>query len=372
MELREMLERMVKEDASDLHLKAGIAPVYRINGRLEIDEGASLSPEDLKQIAVQLMTKQQQEIFSRRKELDFSVGIAGLSRFRVNIYMQRGSIAVAMRAIPNSVRSIDELLLPAVLKELALKPRGLILCTGTTGSGKSTTLASLVEHINENQKRHVITVEDPIEFTFRDKQSIISQRELGTDTDSFSSALRYVLRQDPDVILIGEIRDQETMDVALKAADTGHLVLSTLHTMNATETINRIISFYPTHQQEHIRVLLAATLAGVICLRLLPQSDGKGRVPAAEVLISTPTVKEYLLDPVKTLLIQSAIEEGVTQYNMMTFDQSIMKLYTDGVISLEDAIESVSNPDEFRLRLRGIQATSERGWSENQEAAGTS
>ena len=369
MELRELLEKMVKEDASDLHLKAGIPPVYRINGKLLTSEGSSLSPDELKQIAIQLMTKTQQEVFARRKELDFSVGIAGLSRFRVNVYMQRGSVAVAMRSIPNSVKSIDELLLPAVLKDLALKPRGLFLCTGTTGSGKSTALASMVEHINENLQRHIITIEDPIEFTFRDRDSIISQRELGTDTESFATALRYVLRQDPDVILIGEIRDQETMDVAIKAADTGHLVLSTLHTMNAAETINRIISFYPTHQQQHIRVLLAATLAGVICLRLLPRSDGKGRVPATEVLISTPTVKEYLLDPVKTLLIQSAIEEGVSQYQMLTFDQSIMKLYVDGVITLEDALESVSNQDEFKLHLRGIQATAERGWMEGQEVA---
>lgn len=364
MDIKILLDKMVKEDASDLHLKVGVPPVYRIHGRLVIFDSALLGSEDLKQIAVQLMTKQQQEIFAKRKELDFSVGIAGVSRFRVNLYLQRGTIAVAMRAIPNTVKSIDELLLPPVLKELAIKPRGLVLCTGTTGSGKSTTLAAMVEHINENLKKHIITVEDPIEFTFRDRKSIISQRELGTDTDSFPSALRYILRQDPDVILIGEIRDQETMDVALKAADTGHLVLSTLHTMNATETINRIISFYPTHQQQHIRVLLAATLSGVICLRLLPRQDGKGRVPASEVLISTSTVKEFLLDPVKTLLIQSAIEEGVAQYQMHTFDQSIMKLYTDGVINLDTALEAVSNADEFKLRLRGIQATSERGWTE--------
>lgn len=368
MDLRVLLDKMVKEDSSDLHLKVGIPPVYRINGRLVAFEEISLSPEDLKQISLQLMTKQQLEIFAKRKELDFSVGIAGVSRFRVNLYLQRGSIAVAMRAIPNSVKSIDELSLPSVLKELAVRPRGLILCTGTTGSGKSTTLAALVEHINENLKKHIITIEDPIEFTFRDRNSIISQRELGTDTDSFSTALRYVLRQDPDVILIGEIRDQETMDVALKAADTGHLVLSTLHTMNATETINRIISFYPTHQQQHIRVLLAATLAGVVCLRLLPRTDGKGRVPASEVLIATSTVKEFLMDPVKTLLIQSAIEEGVAQYQMHTFDQSIMKHYTEGVINLDTALEAVSNADEFKLRLRGIQATSERGWMERQEA----
>jgi len=220
----------------------------------------------------------------------------------------------------------------------------------------------MIEHINENVSRHMITIEDPIEYLFRDNLSVINQREVLMDTISFSIALRHILRQDPDVILIGEIRDRETMDVALKAADTGHLVMSTLHTLNATETINRIISFYPPHQHQHIRVLLAATLVGVVSLRLLPRADGKGRIPAVEILISTPTIKEYLLDPVKTLLIQSAIEEGYGQYGMQTFDQSIFRLYKDGLISYDDAIQAVSNPDEFKLRLVGIEATAERGW----------
>ena len=270
-------------------------------------------------------------------------------------------MALAMRTIPVVVKSIDELNLPAVLKELALKPRGLILCTGTSGSGKSTTLAAMVEQINESMRKHIITIEDPIEFEFRDRKSIISQRELGMDTKSFASALTHVMRQDPDVILIGEIRDRATLDTAIKAADTGHLVLSTLHTLNASETINRIISFYPPHQQQHIRVLMAAVLSGVISLRLLPRSDGKGRIPAVEVMISTPTIREYLLDPVKSLLIPEAIEEGA-QYGMKTFDQSIMELYTEGMITYEDAIGSVTNPDEFNLKLRGIEATADRGW----------
>ncbi len=362
MELKRLLERMVRENASDLHLKAGAPPVFRIDGRLHAADSETLSPETLRRVSAQLMTEQQTEKFQRDKELDFAIGVQGLCRFRINAYMQRGSVAIAMRTIPISVMHVDELNLPPILKDLCMKPRGLILCTGTTGSGKSTTLAALIEHINENIAKNVITIEDPIEFLFRDKKSIINQRELGTDTHSFAASLKHVMRQDPDVILIGEIRDKATMDTAIKAADTGHLVMSTLHTMNATETINRIISFYPTHQQQHVRVLLAATLVGVICLRLMPRADGKGRIPAVEIMISTPTIREYLLDPVKTMLIPSAIEEGTTQYGMQSFDQSIMRLYVDGMIGYDVAIENVSNPDEFNLRLRGIEATADRGW----------
>ncbi len=362
MELKTLLEKMMKVNASDLHLKAGAPPVFRIDGRLVIEKSESLTPEVLKTMAYQIMTPSQQQTFERMKEMDFAIGVRGVGRFRVNIFLQRGSIAIAMRAIPMSVKRIDELNLPPILKEISLKPRGLILVTGTTGSGKSTTLAAMIEHINENISKHIITIEDPIEYLFRDNLSVINQREVLMDTISFSIALRHILRQDPDVILIGEIRDRETMDVALKAADTGHLVMSTLHTLNATETINRIISFYPPHQHQHIRVLLAATLVGVISLRLLPRADGKGRIPAVEILVATPTIKEYLLDPVKTLLIQSAIEEGYGQYGMQTFDQSIFRLYKDGLISYDDAIQAVSNPDEFKLRLVGIEATAERGW----------
>ena len=364
MELKTLLDKMVKDNASDLHLKSGVPPVYRIDGRLAIEKGESLTPENLKTMAYQIMTPSQQQSFERMKEIDFAIGVRGIGRFRVNVFLQRSSIAIAFRSIPIVAKRIDDLNLPLVLKELALRPRGLILCTGTTGSGKSTTLAAMIEHINENTSRHIITIEDPIEYLFRDNLSIICQREVLMDTVSFSTALRHIMRQDPDVILIGEIRDRETMDVALKAADTGHLVLSTLHTLNATETINRIISFYPPHQHQHIRVLLATTLAGVISQRLLPRTDGKGRIPAVEVLISTATIKEYLLDPIKTLLIQSVIEEGFAQYSMQTFDQSIFKLHKDGLITYEDAIQAVTNPDEFRLRLRGIEATAERGWSQ--------
>jgi len=362
MELRTLLEKMVKISSSDLHLKAGAPPVFRIDGRLVAEKGESLTPEMVKTMAYQIMSPNQQQTFERMKEMDFAISVRGIGRFRVNVFIQRGSIAIAMRSIPISVRRIDELNLPLIIKELALRPRGLMLCTGTTGSGKSTTLAAMIEHLNENASRHIITIEDPIEYLFRDNRSIICQREVLMDTISFSIALRHILRQDPDVILIGEIRDRETMDVALKAADTGHLVMSTLHTLNAAETINRIISFYPPHQHQHIRVLLATTLVGVISLRLLPRADGKGRIPAVEILISTSTIKEYLLDPIKTMLIQSAIEEGYGQYGMQTFDQSIFRLYKDGLIAYDDAIQAVSNPDEFKLRLVGIEATAERGW----------
>lgn len=362
MDLKILLEKMVKANASDLHLKSGCPPVFRIDGRLIVEKSDTLTPEVLRQMILQMMSQDQQDYFQKAKELDFAIGVRGIGRFRVNCFMQRGSVAIAMRAIPMSVKRIDELNLPGILKDLALKQRGLIICTGTTGSGKSTTLAATIEYINESQSRHIITIEDPIEYLFRDNKSIISQREVGMDTISFSVALKHVMRQDPDVILIGEIRDRETMDVALKAADTGHLVLSTLHTLNATETINRIISFYPPHQHEHIRVLLAATMVGVCSLRLLPRADGKGRIPAVEILIATPTIRDYLLDPVKTLLIQSAIEEGYAQYGMQTFDQSLFKLYKDGLITYDDALQAVSNPDEFKLRLVGIEATAERGW----------
>lgn len=362
MELKALWEKMMKVNASDLHLKANATPVFRIDGKLVSEKGESLTPEILKSWSYKLMTPSQQQTFERMKEMDFAISVRGIGRFRVNVFLQRGSIAVAMRAIPLSVRRIEELNLPLILKDMSLKPRGLMLCTGTTGSGKSTTLAAMIEHINENVSRHVITIEDPIEYLFRDNISIICQREVLMDTTSFSVALKHILRQDPDVILIGEIRDRETMDVALKAADTGHLLMSTLHTLNATETVNRIISFYPPHQHQHVRVLLATTLVGVVSLRLLPRADGKGRIPAVEILLSTPTIKEYLLDPVKTMLIQSAIEEGYGQYGMQTFDQSIFKLYKDGMIAYDDAIQAVSNPDEFKLRLVGIEATAERGW----------
>jgi twitching motility protein PilT len=362
MDLKRILERMVKEGSSDLHAKAGSPPVFRVDGRLIPLKEPPLSPEELKQVAFQIMTQEQQQIFAAKKEIDFAIGVAGLGRFRVNVYMQRGSCALAMRTIPITVPHMDELNLPAVLKTLTQKQRGIFFCTGTTGSGKSTTLAAMVDYLNENDARNVITIEDPIEFLFRDKKSLISQRELGADTESFASALKHAMREDPDVLLIGEVRDKATIDTAIQAADTGHLVMSTLHTLNATETINRIISFYPPHQHEHIRVMLGATFVGSVSLRLLPRADGKGRVPAAEVLLATPTVREYLLDPVKTLMIPTLIAEGFAMYGMQTFDQSIMRHYKDGLISYDVAMQNCTNPDEFNLKLKGIEASADRSW----------
>lgn len=359
MDLRKVINNMIETDASDLHLKVGIPPTLRINGELSPLKMDSLNKEELRRAASSLMTKEQQNRFVEEKEADFGIGIPGLARFRVNIYIQRGTIAIAIRPIPRDIKTTEELNLPSILEDLAFTVRGLILITGTTGSGKSTALASMIEHINKNKRKHIITIEDPIEFLFTDKQSTISQREIGTDTKSFSSSLRYVLRQDPDIIMIGEIRDIETMEVALKAADTGHLIFSTLHTLNASETVNRIISFFPPYQHLHIRILLASVLKGIISLRLLPRKDGTGRIPATEILVSTPTIREYLLDEIKTMLIPEAVSDG-QQYNMHSFDQNIMSLYKDGIIDLQTALDNSTNPDEFKMRLRGIEQSSAR------------
>lgn len=359
MDLRSVINKMIESDASDLHLKVGIPPTLRINGELSPLKMDSLTKEDLRRAASSLMTKEQQNKFVEEKESDFGIGIPGLARFRVNIYIQRGTIAIAVRPIPRDIKTIEELNLPVILKDLSFTNRGLILVTGTTGSGKSTTLASMIELINKSKRKHVITIEDPIEFLFTDKQSTISQREIGTDTKSFTSSLKYILRQDPDIIMIGEIRDAETMEVALKAADTGHLIFSTLHTLNAAETVNRIISFFPPYQHLHIRILLSSVLKGIISLRLIPRKDGTGRIPATEILVSTPTIREYLLDEVKTLLIPEAISDG-GQYHMHSFDQNIMTLYKEGIIDLQTALDSSTNPDEFKMRLRGIEQSSSR------------
>jgi twitching motility protein PilT len=269
---------------------------------------------------------------------------------------------MVFRHVPVEIKSVDELELPEILKDLAKKPRGLMFVTGTVGSGKSTTLAAMVREINENANKNVITIEDPIEFLHQDRKSIINQREIGSDTSSFHEALRHILRQDPDVILVGEIRDALTMEIALMAADTGHLVLSTLHTIDATQTINRVISFFPPHQHQEIRYLLSSTLQAVISQRLVPVKEGKGRVPAVEVMIVTSTIREYIIDPDKAPLIKQAIREGVTSHGMQSFDQSLMQLLTNGRISMEEALKNSSNPHEFALRLKGIHATSDKTW----------
>jgi twitching motility protein PilT len=363
MDFRKILEEMIELGASDLHMKMRSRPTVRIDGHLVPMEHPAVTQEDLEEIIDTRLTPDQKQLFLRDREIDFGFGIAGLARFRSNFYYQRGTMAMAIRHVPLGVPAIEDLNLPPIVEQLALRPRGLVLVTGTVGSGKSTTLASMIDSINRRLARSIITVEDPIEFLHRDDKSLISQREVGLDTDSFSGALRHILRQDPDVILLGEIRDRDTMAIALMAADTGHLVLSTLHTIDAAQTVNRIVSFYPPHQHDEVRFLLATTLQAVISLRLIPRISGKGRVPAVEVMVNTPTIQDYLLDAEKTLMIKNAIHEGVAQYGMQTFDQSLMKLYTDGLITLEEAIHASTSPTEFELRIRGIRSSSDSKWS---------
>ncbi|MGH7671952.1 MAG: type IV pilus twitching motility protein PilT, partial [Gemmatimonadales bacterium] len=298
--------------------------------------------------------------FAEHKEADFAIGVPGVGRFRTNVYQQRGTVAFAFRSIPYEVKQIKDLALPPVMEEIALKPRGLVLVTGVTGSGKSTALAAMINHINTNRRVNIITIEDPIEFLHRDNLANISQREVGNDTLSFNSALRHVLRQDPDVILIGEIRDVETLDTALKAADTGHMVFSTLHTTDATQSIARVISFFPPHQHEEIRHLLSTALHSVVSLRLVPRKDGKGRVPAAEVLVNTAAVADNIRDLTKSLNIPALIAEGSVQYGMQSFDQSLFHWYQQGVISYESALFYCSNPSEFALKVSGVDSAGDR------------
>jgi twitching motility protein PilT len=361
---KQTIAQMVQRNASDLLLKVGRPPTVRLNGELHGLEMPPVKPEDLKLLAEQIMTPRQVKEFSEKKEADFAIGVPGVGRFRTNIYQQRGTLAFAFRAIPYEVKTVRELHLPAILEEIALRPRGLVLITGITGSGKSTALASMINHVNQHRRVNVITIEDPIEFLHRDVQSNISQREVGNDTLSFGSALRHVLRQDPDVILVGEIRDVETLDTALKAADTGHLVFSTLHTTDATQTISRILSFYPPHQHHEVRMLLSTALQAIVSLRLVPRADGRGRVPAAEVLINTATVAENIRDIEKALHIPDLIAGGAISYGMQTFDQSLMRWYKEGAISYESALFYSTNPNEFALRVSGVDSASDRSFSE--------
>jgi twitching motility protein PilT len=360
---KDVLQQLVQRNASDLHLKVGRSPTLRLHGELVPLDLPALKPEDLKGLAEQLMTPRQVKEFTDNKECDFAIGVPGIGRFRCNVYQQRGSLCYAMRSIPYQARTLKELNLPAVLEEVALRPRGLILVTGITGSGKSTALAAMIQHINEHRKANIITIEDPIEFLHRDINCNINQREVGTDTATFGQALRRVLRQDPDVILIGEIRDLETLDTALKAADTGHLVFSTLHTTDATQTINRVLSFYPPHQQSEVRFSLASALQAVISLRLVPRSDKPGRVPACEVLINTQTVRDQIRDTEKTLNIPDLIKEGAVQYGMQSFDQALMALYSQAIISYDSAVFFATSPSEFALRVQGVAGTSDNSWT---------
>ncbi len=370
MELNEILKAAIHHGASDVHLKAGLLPVLRINGRLaplKVEE--PLKPEELVAMSNLILVEEQQRRFERTHEMDCAYSVSGLGRFRVNVFIQRGTIGMVFRVVPVGVQSFEDLHLPKVMEKIALENRGLIVCTGTTGCGKSTTLAAIVEHINSHRSCHIITIEDPIEFLLRDRKSIINQRELGVDTTSFSVALRSALRQDPDVILLGEMRDLETMETALMAAETGHLVLSTLHTLDAGETINRIVGAFPPYQQKQVRNQLAVILRAVISQRLVPRADGKGRVPAIEVMINTARVREYIEDKDKTRKIREAITQGYVSYGMQTFDQSLMMLYKEGLITLDEALRQASNPDDFALRVRGISSSSDLSWEDFDKGA---
>jgi len=363
-----MLEEMVKRGASDLHLKAGSPPALRLDGQIERLDLPPLGVEELEALGREVMSPTQFQQFQESRDLDFSFGVKGLARFRANFCRQRGTVAATLRVVPMKIPSLEDLQLPVVLQELALRPRGLLLVTGTVGSGKSTTLAAVVGHINQHRRAKVVTVEDPIEFLHIDQQSQILQREVGTDTAGFASALRYALRQDPDVIMVGEIRDAETMGIALTAANTGHLVLSTLHTVDAAQTVNRIISFFPPHQHRDVRYMVSSCLLGVVSLRLVARASGEGRVPAVELLVATPTIREYLVEPEKTGLIGDCIAEGASQYGMQTFDQSLLRLFHEGKITREEALRHASRPSDFELSLQGIQRHADLGWQESSAA----
>ncbi len=369
MKLRSALEEMIRRGGSDLHIFVGFPPVMRVNGSLEPTEQPTVTPEDMVALAEQILTPKQLKTFEAEKEIDFGFGVPGLGRFRANVCKQRGTIAMVFRLVPMDVPALESLNLPDVISEICLRPRGLILVTGITGSGKSTTLASMLQLINQEKRSKIITIEDPIEFLHARRNGLVAQREVGTDTESFSSALRHVLRQDPDVIMVGEIRDLETMQIAITAANTGHLLMSTLHTIDAAQSINRVISFFPTHQHAEVRLLLSSCLQAIVSMRLVPRMDGNGRVPAVEVMLCTPTIQEYIIDPDKTLMIRQAIQEGHTQYGMQTFDQSLMKLYKDGLISYEDALTNSTSPDEFALRVKGIEGSSDSTWSQFEDQA---
>lgn len=357
IDIDELLKNAIKMNASDLIIKSGNVPVLRIDGALYPMKGEKrLSSEDTRDIAFKVLTDRQQEIFKRKNDIDVSYSIPGHGRFRCNCFLQRGTVSVVFRVIPTIPMDIDQLNLPPIIKKIALEPRGLVLVTGTTGSGKTTTLSAMITHINMNRTDHVVTIEDPIEFLHRDRGSIINQREVGSDTESFSVALRAALRQNPDVILVGEMRDFETIQTALLAAETGHLVLSTLHTVDAAETVNRIITVFPPYQQNQIRRQLASVLRAIISLRLVPKADGQGRVPAVEILIATDTIKACIDDPSKTKDIPLVIENSHTQYGMQTFDQSLMDLYRAGLITYEDALRRATKPDDFALKVKGIQS----------------
>ncbi|MFP4082759.1 MAG: type IV pilus twitching motility protein PilT [Candidatus Aminicenantes bacterium] len=358
MEIDELLKIAIESDASDLHLKAGNYPIVRVHGVLKpLTNYPKLTPQDTLDLSGQIINDYQKEKLENELDLDLAYSLPGFGRFRGSIFHQRGTVAIVLRVIPLEVKPIRDLLLPEVLEKISLEQRGLVLVTGTTGSGKTTTLAAMIEHINTRRMENVITIEDPIEYVHRDKKSTISQREVGMDVTGFARGLRASLREDPDVILVGEMRDLDTIETALLAAETGHLVLSTVHTLDAPETINRVISVFPPHHQRQIRFQLSSILKAVISMRLIPRKEGEGRVPAVEVMVNTPYIQECIRDREKTILIRDAISAGVSQYGMQTFDQSVYRLYKQGCISYDQGVRYSSSADNFKLRVMGVRST---------------
>jgi len=365
IKIDDLLRIATSHNASDLHLKAGSFPYMRVGGELRpVVDAKPLTQDDTLDMAFSMMSNRQKQRFKEVSEVDIAYGVSGVGRFRANIFQQRGTVSVVLRVIPDSTRSTSSLGLPPVIDKIAEEQRGLILVTGATGSGKSTTLAAMIDRINATRSGHIVTIEDPIEFLHKDKRSFVTQREVDVDTRSFAEALRGALRQDPDVILVGEMRDLETIETALTAAETGHLVLSTLHTLDATETITRVVSSFPSHQQKSIRLQLAGILKAVISMRLVRAARGRGRVPAVEIMVSTGLIRDYIINEEKTYVIREAIAAGTSQYGMQTFDQSLFHLYKSGLISLEEALRNASNADEFLMRASGIQSATERAKEE--------
>jgi twitching motility protein PilT len=370
MHIDDLLRIAMERKASDLHLKVGNYPHIRVDGELvPLTDQPRISAEDMLNMAFSMMSNRQKQKFKEQAELDMAYGVAGLGRFRVNVFQQRGNVGLVLRVIPTKIRALDELYMPKIVEQICDEQRGMVLVTGVTGSGKSTTLAAMIDKINSTRPEHIITIEDPIEFLHRDKKGFVNQREVEVDTPSFGSALRASLRQDPDTILVGEMRDLETIQTALHAAETGHLVFSTLHTLDAVETINRIIAVFPPPEQKQIRLQLAAVLKSVISQRLVRRADGTGRVPAVEVLMTTAFIKECIIIPEKTRMIKEALAAGTSQYGMQTFDQSLYDLYSQGLIAYETALENASNPDDFKLRVQGIGSTADAA-REQMEGAG--
>ena len=344
------LRRLVESGGSDLHVKVGSPPRIRVRGRLERIGPDSLTPADTRQLTSSIVPKNRREWFDERGEVDFAYSLPGVGRFRVNAFRQRGNCSIVMRQLRVGGPGVEEIGLPPIVTKLATEPRGLVLVTGPTGSGKTTTLAAMIEHINRTRPVHIVTIEDPIEVLHPDKEASVNQREVGQDTETFLTAIRAALRQDPDVILIGEMRDTETVRAALQAAETGHLVLSTLHTVDATETVNRIVDFFPAEQHHQIRVTLAGALHGIISQRLIPSTDG-GQTPAVEVLVNTGRVAERIIDPSATSEIAEVIAEGA-YYGMQTFDQALLALVRNNRVTLEDAMSAATEPHDFQLMLQ--------------------